>query len=239
MYESLSQYFSPSDLTQFQINFQLPVEPMAADIGGFNSTEACLLYPGNCGEANLDVQYLMAVSQLTPTTYFYVDSEDNFLLSWAMTLLNMTDPPLVNSISYGCLESEVDQAYAETFDFVAILLAARGVTIVVSSGDDGAPGYMARISASYCGYSPQWPASSPYVLSVGATQGPEYDDAEIACASNTNGVITSGGGFSNLYPLPYWQDDQVVILTVEYVGYHVANESLSGSGVIFVIVMIC
>ncbi len=43
------------------------------------------------------------------------------------------------------------------------------VTIVVSSGDDGVAGYNARTSASLCGYYPQFPASTPYVVAVGGT----------------------------------------------------------------------
>jgi len=36
-------------------------------------------------------------------------------------------------------------------------------------------------------------------------QGPESNGAEVTCQSNTNGVITSGGGFSMIYPMPSWQ----------------------------------
>ena len=60
------------------------------------------------------------------------------------------------------------------------------------------------------GYFPTFPASSPYVLSVGATMGqkhlvPSVGEAEIACQSQLGGVITSGGGFSSYYPVPPWQ----------------------------------
>lgn len=231
VYESIDQNYSPDDLTGFQENFDLPVEPVAEDIGGFDSSDGCGLSPdttpGDCGEANLDVQYMMAVSQVTPTIYYYVDEEDDFLLEWSADLLDSADPPLVNSISYGCEETDIDEGYAQTADSMFIMLAARGVTIVASSGDDGAPGYNARYNDSACGYSPEWPASSPYVLSVGATQGPESDDPEIACASNTGGVITSGGGFSNLYKIPSWQ-----VNTVEgdYFSYINVNQLQPANG---------
>jgi len=42
------------------------------------------------------------------------------------------------------------------------------------------------------GYFPSFPASAPYVTAVGATQGPESDDPEIACQSQEGGVITTG-----------------------------------------------
>jgi subtilase family serine protease len=59
-----------------------------------------------------------------------------------------------------------------------------GVTIVCASGDDGAVSRDVRTYGSLsCSYSPTWPATSPYVLAVGATQGVESDDEEIACQS--------------------------------------------------------
>ena len=50
-------------------------------------------------------------------------------------------------------------------------------------------------------YTPQWPATCPYVTTVGATQGPEQfgvGTPEVACSTkNNNTFITTGGGFSN------------------------------------------
>lgn len=49
-------------------------------------------------------------------------------------------------------------------------LGLRGVTIVVSSGDDGViASYARNHNTAYCGYTPDFPASSPFVTTVGAT----------------------------------------------------------------------
>jgi tripeptidyl-peptidase I len=48
-------------------------------------------------------------------------------------------------------------------------LALRGVTITVSSGDDGAISSAARHNPMFCSYAPSFPASSPYVVAVGGT----------------------------------------------------------------------
>ncbi len=40
---------------------------------------------------------------------------------------------------------------------------------MVSSGDDGVAGYEARNNAANCAYSPIFPATSPYVTTVGGT----------------------------------------------------------------------
>jgi tripeptidyl-peptidase-1 len=50
-----------------------------------------------------------------------------------------------------------------------------------------------------------YPATSPYITAVGATQGPEVMSPEIMCSSSTGGGVTSGGGFSDYYPMPHYQ----------------------------------
>ena len=129
--------------------------------------------------------------------------------------IHQDEPPSVISISYGIGEEDYPQADRELFDTFAMKLGLAGVTIVVSSGDDGVAGNHARASGAYpkglsaCGYTPQWPASSPWITSVGGTQGPEYGIEEIAAQGDNGGIITSGGGFSNLYSRPSWQEQQV------------------------------
>jgi len=43
------------------------------------------------------------------------------------------------------------------------------------------------------------------VTAVGATDGPQNGDPEVACQSTTGGVITTGGGFSSYWEAPSWQ----------------------------------
>lgn len=123
----------------------------------------------------------------------------------------------------------------EAFNTEAQKLGLMGVTILVSSGDNGATGYGCKqgcdislpISSTNCvcelstdssssywsgenrwsgtGYVPKFPASSPYVTVVGGTAGPEIDDVEVAAQSDKNNLITSGGGFSRYYAQPEWQ----------------------------------
>jgi tripeptidyl-peptidase-1 len=112
----------------------------------------------------------MAIAQRVPTIYYYDNSSD-FLLTWSINLLNMDDPPIVNSISYGGQEDQFDEDYISQFEASALMMSALGMTIVASSGDDGVAGQDARYDSAKCSYSPQWPVTSPFVLAVGATQG--------------------------------------------------------------------
>ena len=78
----------------------------------------------------------MAVAQNVPT-YYYYDNSTDFLLTWAIDILSMENPPIVTSISYSDYESDFDLDYLEAFEALAVMLSSIGVTIVASSGDDG------------------------------------------------------------------------------------------------------
>jgi tripeptidyl-peptidase-1 len=204
VYESLSQYFSPSDLSDFQTKYDLPQDEVDEVIGGHESDSKCV-NPNNCAEANLDVQYIMAVAQNVPTTYWY----SNSFLGWINDVASDSNPPLVHSISYGSVEDTYPASLANAFNTEAAKLGTMGITVLVSSGDDGVANFNARDDASECGYHPSFPASSPYVTAVGATSGPEAGTTEIACTSDTGGLITTGGGFSTIFAQPSWQSSAV------------------------------
>ena len=132
VFETIGQYFSPADLTAFQSQFNLPRQSIATDIGGHTSDAVCISTPSSCVEGNLDVQYIMAISQNSPTTNWY--SNSNSFSSWLVTVANFANPPRVLSISYGADESDVSRSEFDAFNLQAIKLGVMGVTIIASSG---------------------------------------------------------------------------------------------------------
>ena len=152
VFESAGQSYSPADLSQFQSHFGLAPQAVANDYGGHSVSQGYCAGNGNsCGEANLDVQYLMGVAPGVPTTFWDVDSngESNSafgldLEQWVDKVANDRNPPLVNSISYGAPESGFESATLTAFNNEARLLGLQGVTIIVSSGDDGVSGALSR-----------------------------------------------------------------------------------------------
>ena len=165
LYASGGQNFSPNDLTRFQKEHGLLVQSPET-IGGFTNDTLCVVDPSACGESNIDVQYMMAASQVSPTTLWYFPGD---FTDWLIAVANTPNPPLVLSISYGSQEALVTSGDHDAFDLQAMKLGVMGVTIVVASGDDGANSYTARTGLGGCGYQPEWPCSSPYVVSVGGT----------------------------------------------------------------------
>mmetsp|Transcript_44114 Transcript_44114/g.67652 ORF Transcript_44114/g.67652 Transcript_44114/m.67652 type:complete len:82 (+) Transcript_44114:1027-1272(+) len=71
-------------------------------------------------------------------------------------------------------------------------MGTAGFSVLISSGDDGP---YPRYDCSE--FSLSFPASSPYVTSVGAT----YINSE---STNDIGVIFGGGGFSSTFATPKW-----------------------------------
>ena len=164
IFASSNMHFSPNDAFEFQSTAGLPRQTIASTKNA-NDT-FCKLIPESCGESSLDLQYIMGMSPLSPTTHWYTDAG---FTGWLVAMANIGNPPLVLSISYGHTEASNDNGTKSSFNIQAIKFAAMGVTMFVASGDDGANSYTARWNISRCGYAPDFPSVSPYITAVGAT----------------------------------------------------------------------
>lgn len=108
--------------------------------------------------------------------------------------------PHVLSISYAEDEQSLPEPYTKTVCQRFAELSARGVSVLVSSGDGGpGDGCMTNDGKNTTRFMPQFPSSCPWVTTVGGTAG--YPD-EVA-------VVLSGGGFSDRFARPEWQDEAV------------------------------
>jgi tripeptidyl-peptidase I len=160
------QNFSPVDLKKFQMGQKLLVQP-AMNISGRANHTVCLVTSYLCGESNLDIQWIMATSQGSPTTHWYTD---NYFHEWLTSVADANNPPLVLSISYGSEEQYVTDSVHDAFTTQAIKCGTMGITILASSGDDGVLSNTVRGGhLNKCKYEPDFPAGNPYVTAVGAT----------------------------------------------------------------------
>ena len=179
----LKQFFSPRDLSEFQKNFSLPAKPIAKVLGYNNESNPGL-------EAQLDVEYISAAGRNVDTWFISVPNptasgKEDFL-TWIVGQVNTTNSPWVHSVSYGDDESTVDPDYRQRIELELMKFGVSGRSVLVASGDSGV----------YCSgrrYIPSWPASSAYVTAVGGT-------------TSLHKVWSgSGGGFSNVSPMPDYQ----------------------------------
>lgn len=118
-------------------------------------------------------------------------------------------------------ECAIDRKTLEHVEDMLAALVTRGVTVIVSSGDNGAripPSQILSCSpekdvtyTEACGKTyAAYPASSKWVTSLGGTMFGRTntgDDVEYerVCSTQHGSVITSGGGFSSVFNAPKWQ----------------------------------
>lgn len=193
------------------------------DFGIPNNVSVCDAGP-TCGESMLDVQAMQSFAP-NATTYFFptraggnTKGQIREVLSFFDNLVAAEEMASVLSLSWS---AEYPGSIVPALDSYLQKLASMGMTILVSSGDDGASeGYDGCNSGADGGplignvLSNSWPNVSPWVTSVGGTQFLNVDgeNMEVVCSSATYGGITSGGGFSGTsmnYSMPSWQQAAV------------------------------
>ncbi|KAF2823179.1 tripeptidyl-peptidase 1 precursor [Ophiobolus disseminans] len=184
---------------------------------------------GSSREANLDIQAIAGISWETPITSYSTGGQPPFVpdistptntnepyLAWVTWLLSQRNIPNIISTSYGEPEQTIPRSYAERVCRSFAQVTARGTTLFFSSGDHGIGGtdtcYTNDGQNKYQ-FQPAFPASCPYVTTVGATMNFEPEESAYRAARNTSAgfrdLYSSGSGFSNYFPRPKWQDKVV------------------------------
>jgi tripeptidyl-peptidase-1 len=122
-------------------------------------------------------------------------------------------PTNVISISYGSDEDSVPLTHQKRQCNEFSKLGLQGVSFITGSGDRGV-GRRNWVPLRYPveNFQPDWPASCPWVTTVGATvidSGRTVHDPESAAPF-------SGGGFSNVHPRPRYQQASVDTFFAEH-----------------------
>lgn len=194
-------------------------------------------------EASLDTQTALGFTSPTSNIFWTVGGSPPFqpdlydpentnepYLEWLEYVLSLNNSqiPQVISNSYGDIEQTVPLSYARKVCHGFAQLGARGISVIFSSGDDGV-GKNGRCTTNddRKEFTPIFPASCPYVTSVGATQNYE---PEVAVSEDGPGEFSSGGGFSNYFPRPEWQNSAVKDYLVSLGSTHSGLYNLTGRG---------
>jgi len=183
-------------------------------------------------EANLDAQTILGMTFPQPVYSYSTGGSPPFIpdintptdtnepyLVWANYVSNQKDVPQVISSSYGDDEQTVPKSYATRVCQQFAQLGARGISLLVSSGDGALGGLDDEACYSNDGkntstFLPAFPASCPYVTTVGATM--EFEPEQPAFRlpgggpdGRYHGYYASGSGFSYYFPRPKYQDGTV------------------------------
>lgn len=233
--------YADSDLTTFIQQTAISTFKVAKHVGPFDQSNP---QP----ESTLDIQYIGAVGTGN-TNWYWTEAQWLYDFSESVLAAGANGTPDVFSMSYGWSEADQCQispsapscANGDSTAFVQAVnvnfqkIGASGVTMLASSGDSGAHGRTDPLCQDPK-LRPAFPAASPYVTAVGATQFKDgtvktggsspfcqsntcaVSGTEIVCSPATGALIASGGGFSNVASQPSWQKT-------------VVSKYVSGSGV--------
>jgi subtilase family serine protease len=226
-----SQTFEPSDLSTYSQLVGIPVSAVPA-----NQIIGSGVGPAQT-EATLDIEFIATVNT-EASNWFWLEAGENWLYSFSTHFFSTPVVPQVISISYGWWEGdqcnsgisggECSAIGVDSDQYVARVntefqkIGLRGVSIIVSSGDSGA-----HTRTDYYCNAPtlrvEFPAGSPYVTAVGATQlvnsAPLVSpptlctESGLSCAASGQeqavsysvAGFASGGGFSEVAARPSYQ----------------------------------
>ncbi len=154
---------------------------------------------GPDGEVMLDVEVAGSIANgATLVLYFAPNTDQGFVDAVSTAIHDNQNKPTVLSISWGGPEntwtSQAISALNQALEDASLL----GVTVCVASGDggssDGVSDGLAHVD---------FPASSPYALGCGGTSLPSISNEVVWNDQPQDGA--TGGGISDVFPLPSWQ----------------------------------
>lgn len=139
-------------------------------------------------------------------------------------------PTNVISISYGGQEADLPLSYQRRQCLEYAKLGLQGVSFLFASGDAGVAndanstdGPTGCLGSNLNVFNPTWPNTCPYVTNVGATKvypGKTVWDPESAVVDPAGEpysvAYSSGGGFSNVFPIPDYQKDAVATFFADH-----------------------
>src|SRR5580658_2240404 len=193
--------YRQADLTAYFQTLSLPAPVITAVSvdGGKNAPSNA---SGADSEVMLDIEVAASVaSGAKIVVYFTPNTDQGFTDAITTAVHDTTNNPSVISISWGGPESSWTAQAMTALDAACQSAAALGVTITVAAGDSGS-------TDGATGNNVDFPASSPHVLACGGTK-LDADGSTIVSEVVWNELAgddgATGGGVSNVFPLPSWQ----------------------------------
>jgi kumamolisin len=164
--------------------------------------------PGNPngadGEVMLDIEVSGAVAPgARIVVYFAPNTDAGFVDAIAQAIHDAKYKPSVISISWGSAEINWTAQAMTALDAACQSAAALGITITVAAGDNGSSDGVNDGKDHV-----DFPASSPHVLACGGTNlvgSGASISAEVVWNTQLQGGGATGGGVSDVFPLPTWQ----------------------------------
>jgi len=197
--------FNPSDLSNYFGSLNLSKTPnVTAESVGDGSNNPTGDASGPDGEVMLDIEVAGSIAPGANIVVYFADNTDaGFLNAITTAVHDQTNNPSIVSISWGGPESTWTQQAMTSMDEAFQAAAAMGVTVCVAAGDDGSTDGV-NDGLQHVDF----PASSPNVLACGGTHlvaSGNSISSETVWNELANNEGATGGGISDVFPLPSYQ----------------------------------
>jgi kumamolisin len=205
--------YNQSDISTYfqQLGITAPQVTSVSVDGGQNSPT------GNAnsadGEVGLDIEVAGAIApEARIAVYFAPNTDQGFLDAITQATHDTANSPTIISISWGGPEASWTTQAMQTMDQAIQAATALGITVLVAAGDNGSSDGETDGQAHV-----DFPASSTYALGCGGTR--LSSSSEVVWNDGASGGAT-GGGVSDVFPLPTWQENAGVPASVnnQHVG---------------------
>jgi kumamolisin len=197
--------YTTTDLTNYWKQLKLTETPTVSAVSvGKGSNSPTGDANGPDGEVMLDIEVAGSIAPAAKIVVYFAENTDaGFLNAITTAVHDSTNNPSIVSISWGGPESSWTQAAMTSMDEACQAAAAMGVTICVAAGDDGSTdGVTDGLNHV------DFPASSPNVLACGGTKlvaSGNSITSEVVWNELASNEGATGGGISDVFPLPSWQ----------------------------------
>lgn len=173
---------------------------------------------GPDGEVVLDIEIAASIAPKAKiVVYFTPNTEKGFYDAIIQAINDDHNKPDIISISWGGPEDTWSSHALQSMDAAFEQAAGKNITVCVAAGDNGS-------GDGEKGTHVDFPASSPYVLACGGTRITVQDGKivdEVVWDNNSKQSAT-GGGVSEVFELPDYQDDAHVPPSVNP-GHHIGR----------------
>ena len=199
--------YTDSDLSNYWQQLGLTTTPTVSSVSVGNGSNNPTGDPnGPDGEVMLDIEVAGSVAPGTSIVAYFADNTDaGFLNAITTAVHDTTNKPSIVSISWGGPESSWTQQAMTSMDEAFQAAASMGVTVCVAAGDqgstDGVNDGLQHVD---------FPASSPNVLACGGTRLAASGTtiiSETVWNELANNEGATGGGISDVFPLPSYQSN--------------------------------
>jgi kumamolisin len=202
--------FDANDLSNYWSQLKLSQTPNVSAVSvGNGSNSPTGDSGGPDGEVMLDIEVCGSIAPGSNIVVYFAENTDaGFLNAITTAVHDSTNNPSVVSISWGGPESSWTQQAMTSMDEAFQSAAAMGVTVCAASGDDGSTdGVTDGLNHV------DFPASSPNVLACGGTRlvaSGSTISSETVWNELANSEGATGGGVSDVFPLPSYQNNASV-----------------------------